>query len=55
MVGIRGLVGPAVGFTVLHFLGYREVFVLAAVIFLTAAGSSVLLGRRWAAEVRPES
>ena len=46
MVGIRGLVGPALGFTVLHFLGYREVFVLAALIFLTAAGSSVLLGRR---------
>ena len=52
MVGIRGLVGPAVGFTVLHFMGYREVFVLAAVIFLTAAASSVLLGRRWNANFR---
>jgi len=46
MVGIRGLVGPAIGFMVLHLLGYREVFVLAALIFLTAAGSSVLLGRK---------
>jgi MFS family permease len=52
MVGIRGLVGPAVGFTVLRLLGYREVFVLSALIFLAASGSSVLLGRRKAARVR---
>ena len=45
LVGIRGLIGPAVGFAVLRLLGYREVFVLAAAIFLAAAGSSALLGR----------
>jgi MFS family permease len=50
MVGIRGLIGPAIGFTVLHLLGYREVFILAALIFLTAAGSSVQLGRRQASD-----
>ena len=46
MVGIRGILGPAVGFTVLRLLGYREVFLLSAAIFLCAAASSVLLGRR---------
>jgi MFS family permease len=45
MVGVRGLVGPAVGFTVLRLLGYREVFALSALVFLTAACSSALLGR----------
>ena len=46
MVGIRGVIGPAIGFTVLKLLGYREVFVLAALIFLTAAISSAALGRK---------
>jgi len=48
MVGIRGLIGPVVGFTVLHFLGYWQVFALAAFVFLAAAGSSVLLDRHQA-------
>jgi MFS family permease len=55
MVGIRGLLGPAIGFAVLRLLGYREVFVLAALIFLTAAVSSGLLGRRLVGGIRPES
>jgi MFS family permease len=54
MVGIRGLVGPVIGFTVLHLLGYREVFLLSAVVFLTAAFSSVLQGRSPAGGIRPE-
>ncbi len=45
LVGIRGLLGPAIGFVVLRLSGYREVFVLAAAIFLAAAASSALLGR----------
>ena len=45
LVGIRGLIGPAVGFVVLRLLGFREVFVLAALIFLAASFSSLLLGR----------
>lgn len=45
LVGIRGLIGPAIGFVVLRLLGFREVFVLAALIFLAAAASSALLGR----------
>jgi len=40
---------------VLRLMGYREVFVLAALVFLTAAGSSVLLGRRMPGPVRRES
>ena len=46
MVGARGLIGPLIGFAVLRLLGYREVFAVAAVIFLAAAASSALLGRR---------
>ncbi len=46
MVGGRGLIGPVIGFAVLRLLGYREVFAVAAVIFLAAAVSSSLLGRR---------
>jgi len=45
LVGIRGLIGPAVGFVVLRLLGFREVFVLAALVFMAAAFSSLLLGR----------
>jgi MFS family permease len=45
MVGIRGLIGPAIGFTVLRLMGYREVFVLSALIFLVASASSMLLDR----------
>ncbi len=46
MVAVRGFLGPATGFVVLKTMGYREVFVLAIVIFLTAALSSELLHRR---------
>jgi len=46
MVGIRGVLGPLLGFTVLRLLGYQEVFVVAAVFFLAASVSSWLLGRR---------
>jgi MFS family permease len=46
MVGGRGLIGPLIGFAVLRLLGYREVFAVAAAIFLGAAFSSALLGRR---------
>ncbi len=46
MVGIRGLFGPVLGFLLLRWAGYREVFVTAAVVFLLAAFSSGLLGRR---------
>jgi hypothetical protein len=44
-----------VGFTVLHFLGYWQVFALAALVFLTAAGSSVLLDRHLFRALKPES
>jgi MFS family permease len=50
MVGIRGFLGPAIGFTVLKFLGYREVFLLAAVIFLLASLSSYGLDRKMKAD-----
>lgn len=46
MVGIRGVLGPAIGFVVLETLGYREVFLLAVAIFVTAAISSAFLRRR---------
>jgi len=55
MVGIRGLIGPLVGFTVLHFLGYWQVFALAALVFLTAAGSSALLDRHQSRSLTRES
>lgn len=50
MVGIRGFLGPAIGFTVLKFLGYTEVFGLAAGIFLIAALSSGGLDRKMHSE-----
>jgi len=53
MVGGRGLIGPLIGFAVLRLLGYREVFAVAAVIFLGAAFSSALLGRRLDRRARP--
>lgn len=46
MVGIRGILGPAIGFIVLMTLGYEEVFILATLVFLTASISSGMLGRR---------
>jgi hypothetical protein len=46
MVAVRGFLGPATGFIVLKTMGYREVFVLAVLIFLAAALSSELLHRR---------
>ena len=49
MVGIRGLFGPVVGFLLLRWAGYREVFLTAAAVFLLASLSSWLLGRKLAA------
>ena len=46
MVGVRGLLGPAIGFIILKLFGYKEVFVLATVTFLLASISSWVLGRR---------
>ncbi|MFO7607937.1 MAG: MFS transporter [Candidatus Krumholzibacteriia bacterium] len=45
LVGIRGLIGPALGFGVFRLLGFQGVFLAAVVIFLAASGSSALLGR----------
>ena len=46
MVGIRGVLAPVLGFLLLTFLGYREVFLAAAGLFLSASVSSTLLARR---------
>ncbi len=46
MVGVRGVLAPILGYLLLTFLGYREVFLVAAGLFLTAAVSSALLARR---------
>jgi hypothetical protein len=46
MVGVRGLLAPVLGYLLLEFLGYREVFVAAATLFLAAGVSSALLARR---------
>ena len=46
MVGIRGALGPVIGFLLLRWAGYREVFLTAAVVFLLASASSRALGRR---------
>ncbi len=46
MVGIRGTVGPVVGFLLLRWAGYRVVFIAAAAVFLLAALSSGVLGRK---------
>jgi len=45
MVGLRGVVGPLTGYAVLRLLGYREVFVAAAIFFLLASVSSAFLWR----------
>ncbi len=54
MVGARGVVGPLLGYTVMKLLGYREVFVTAALLFLLSSVSSLMLwrwlSRRGAAE-----
>jgi len=46
MVGLRGILAPILGYAILSALGYREVFVAAAALFLLAAVSSALLARR---------
>ncbi len=46
MVGLRGVLAPVLGYVLLTFLGYVEVFVAAAVLFLAAGISSALLARR---------
>ncbi|MFO7654917.1 MAG: MFS transporter [Candidatus Krumholzibacteriia bacterium] len=46
MVGVRGLFGPLLGFVVLQAFGYREVFGLAALLFLAAAAGSARLAAR---------
>ncbi len=46
MVGVRGLLAPVLGYVLLRWLGYREVFLAAALLFLAASVSSVLLARR---------
>jgi len=46
MVGVRGLLGPSLGFLVLKLMGYWEVFALSALVFLLSATSSALLGRQ---------
>jgi MFS family permease len=48
LVGIRGLMGPALGFVLFRLLGYQGVFAAAVAIFLVAAASSWLLGRAMA-------
>jgi MFS family permease len=46
MVGLRGVLAPVLGYLILTFLGYREVFLAAAGLFLTAGLSSAVLARR---------
>jgi hypothetical protein len=46
MVGVRGLLGPAVGFLVYEFWGLDRVFLLASALLLTASFSSGAL-KRW--------
>ncbi len=45
MVGIRGMLGPVLGFALTTWAGYREVFVVAAAVFIAASLSSAALGR----------
>jgi len=45
MVGIRGLLGPGLGFAVYRLLGLERVFWLAAILFLASSISSAWLGR----------
>ena len=46
LVGLRGLIGPPLGWVVLNVSGYRAVFITAICFFLAAAASSALLWRR---------
>ncbi|MEZ4386380.1 MAG: MFS transporter [Candidatus Krumholzibacteriia bacterium] len=46
MVGLRGVLAPILGYLLLTFLGFREVFLVAACLFLAAAVSSAVLARR---------
>jgi MFS family permease len=46
MVGIRGLLGPLMGFALLTLASYRVVFGVSAAIFLVSSISSAVLGRR---------
>lgn len=46
MVGLRGILAPILGYAILSFMGYREVFLVAGALFLTAAVSSAILARR---------
>ena len=43
--GLRGVIGPLLGYVVLRVMGYREVFLAAAVFFLAGALSSYALWR----------
>lgn len=45
MVGVRGILAPILGYALLRWLGYREVFLMAALLFLTASLSSWSLAR----------
>lgn len=46
MVGLRGVVAPVLGYLLLTYLGYREVFLVAAGLLLSAGVSSAWLARR---------
>lgn len=45
MVGIRGMVGPLLGYAAYELFGFRAVFWLAAALFLAASASSAALWR----------
>jgi hypothetical protein len=45
MVGVRGLLGPAIGYGLYRFVGLDSVMVLATLLFLVASSSSGLLWR----------
>jgi MFS family permease len=45
MVGVRGVLAPILGYALLRWLGYREVFLVAASLFVAASLSSWLLAR----------
>lgn len=45
MIGVRGLLAPILGYALLRWLGYREVFLVAALLFVMASLSSWLLAR----------
>jgi MFS family permease len=46
MVGIRGFCGPLIGYAVLRIFGYRELFLVTALILLVSSASSAVLARR---------